>query len=298
MENKDIALKREVAENVKKTFTAAGDKAADMARKIGREPAYYSRHLNTENEKYGNTIFNLWDLADIADAYNVPLTSLVLRKQDGRYRSMADVCTALRTLDDLLGISLTIGTDGRPSIDFQNGIADDFIIQLSYQKDMMAKMSDDMRAKYRENSFETWFQDNLAEYGHMSTEEYGIDALNVGREVCAYMLAYIADYDAFLQSTYMFESVYEKRKHYVARIITEFSDDQLRNLLTWLSDVKRRKDWKTIQDYCKQRLKGSQFENMDPAEVLLFLHDIATDAITNRPYFENMATSDQEELTK
>lgn len=295
MENKDILLKREVAENVKRTFTAAGDKAADMARKVGREPAYYSRHLNTENEKYGNTIFNLWDLADIADAYNVPLTSLVARKQDSRYRSMADVCTALRTLDDLLGISLTIGADGRPSIDFRNGIADDFIVQLGFQKDMMAKMSDDMRTKYREKSFESWFQDCLEEYSQYSAECYCIDALQIGAEVGAYILADYADFTAFLHENYTLIVRDDVLHQYIARIITEYTDVQLGNLVAWISDVKRRKDWQTIQDYCQQKLKGSQFETAEPAEVLLFLQKIATAAITNREYYEKIAHEKTEE---
>lgn len=129
MRNINIDLKKDIAENVKRTYTAAGDKASDMAKRLGREPAYFSRHLNTENERYENTIFNLWDLADIADAYKVTLSSLVTRPKDEETLTMADLCQAIRILDKFLGLSITDEGDGRPKLSFQYSGLDDFLQQ-------------------------------------------------------------------------------------------------------------------------------------------------------------------------
>lgn len=129
MRNINIDLKKDIAENVKRTYTAAGDKASDMAKRLGREPAYFSRHLNTENERYENTIFNLWDLADIADAYKVTLSSLVTRPKDEETLTLADLCQAIRILDKFLGLSITDEGDGRPKLSFQYSGLDDFLQQ-------------------------------------------------------------------------------------------------------------------------------------------------------------------------
>lgn len=139
MRNINIDLKKDIAENVKRTYTAAGDKASDMAKRLGREPAYFSRHLNTENERYENTIFNLWDLADLADAYKVTLSSLVARPKDEETLTLADLCQAIRTLDKFLGLSVTDEGDGHPKLSFQYSGLDDFLQQYGKLSALLEK---------------------------------------------------------------------------------------------------------------------------------------------------------------